>query len=74
MLLKMPGNHLKCKIANKNLNVYEWVEAVERKKDGPLPSTAVKGNLDRTKSKLLKEVFSDEFIFSSFLCCVSHIF
>ena len=60
------SNHLRCKLPNKYLSVREFVEAVEEKKDGALPFTAVKENLDRTKSKLFKHVFSEEFIFSYF--------
>ena len=40
MRLKMRGSYLKCKVANKCVNVREWVEVVEKNKDGPLPSPA----------------------------------
>ena len=39
MLLKIRGNHLTSKVANKCLNVLEQVEMVERNKNGPLPSS-----------------------------------
>lgn len=44
-------SHLRCKTANKFLNVREWVKMVWRKKDSPFPFFA-KGNLDSKKIKL----------------------
>ena len=41
MQWKIQGNHLRCKVANKYLNVYEWVEVPEMNKDGALPTTDV---------------------------------
>ena len=41
MQLKIQGNHLRCKVANKYLNVYEWVEVPEMNKDGALLTTDV---------------------------------
>ena len=39
MQLKTRGIHLTCKGANKCLNVFERVEAVESNKNGPLVSS-----------------------------------
>ena len=33
--IKKRSSHLICKVANKCLKVHEWVEVVERNKDGP---------------------------------------
>ena len=41
MQWKIQGNYLRCKVANKYLNVYEWVEVPEINKDGALPTTDV---------------------------------
>ena len=32
---KIRGSHLRCKVANKCLNVCEWMKVVERNKDNP---------------------------------------
>ena len=71
MQSKVRSNHLRCKLPNKYLNVREWVEAVEEKKDGALPFTAVKENLDRTKSKLF--TFLRNLYFPIFLYCAMHV-
>lgn len=73
MQSKVRSNHFRCKLPNKYLNVREWIEAVEEKKDGAYPFTAVKENLDRTKSKLFKHVLFEQFIFFYFLCCAIHV-
>ena len=57
MRLTISGNHLRCKVTNKYLNVCERVEDVERNKNGLLLSLAapceslvpVKENPDRKK-------------------------
>ena len=53
MQLKIRGDHLRCKVSNKCLNVCEWV-VVGKKNDGLLISPAVlslKENPDRKKEE-----------------------